>query len=354
MEKQAISVNASSKYDIFVGYDLLKESGKLISAITKATRAVIVTDDVVAPLYAEKVMASLSNSNIDSMLFTFPNGEKSKSHDVLIQLYEYLAENQITRSDIIIALGGGVVGDLTGFAAATYLRGIDFIQIPTTLLAQTDSSIGGKTAVNISNGKNLVGAFKQPSLVICDLDTLKTLSKEIYADGISEIVKYGAIRDNALFDILNIGDISEHLEEVISTCIKIKRDIVEADEFDKGERMLLNFGHTLGHSLEKHYNFTGISHGKAVAIGMCIISHFTEKAGITKAGTTEMLVACLEKYGLETSTEVPIESLIKDCLSDKKRESSSINIIACNEIGKSEILKLSIKDFYKLLEVEYV
>lgn len=351
---QTVTINATIKYNVIVGNDILKDCGKIISQVSKAKKAIIVTDDIVGNLYLDTVKTSLNSYGIDSESFIFQNGEQSKSHEILVRLYEFLTDNQITRSDIIIALGGGVVGDLTGFAAATYLRGMDVVQIPTTLLAQTDSSIGGKTAVNISNGKNLVGAFKQPLCVICDIDTLKTLPSEVFSDGMAEIIKYGMIRSKSLFELLSENSANEHLEEIIVECINIKKSVVENDEFDKGERMLLNFGHTIGHAIEKYFNFTGISHGRAVGIGMCILSQATEKANLTKNGTTTKLIDCLKKYGLETTTDIPVSALIKNCLNDKKRESDYINIIVCKDIGESEIIKISIPEFYKLMEVDYV
>lgn len=351
---QIIQINASSKYNIYVGSNILSRTGEFISFIKPYKKAVIVTDDIVEKLYADTVVKSLANYGILVDVFVFTNGEESKSHKTLIELYDFMSEKAITRTDLIIALGGGVVGDLTGFAAATYLRGLDFIQIPTTLLAQTDSSIGGKTAVNIASGKNLVGAFKQPKCVICDTATLKTLSYEIYSDGMSEIIKYGMIRSKSLFDLLSNKVTENQLEDVITECINIKKSVVETDEFDKGERMLLNFGHTFGHAIEKYYNYTGISHGKAVAIGMMIISEYSEKAGITEKGTTEKLKSCLEKYNLPTSIDVPVSQLIGTCLNDKKRETDNINVILCESIGKSEVKKLSIPEFYKLMEVDYV
>ncbi len=351
---QAIQINASSSYNIYVGEGILSQSGKIISNTKVYKKAVIVTDDIVEKLYGDTVLKSLEKSGIIATIFAFKNGEESKSHKTLIALYEFLSQNAVSRTDLLIALGGGVVGDLTGFASATYLRGLDFVQIPTTLLAQTDSSIGGKTAVNIASGKNLVGAFKQPECVICDTKTLKTLSDEIYSDGMSEIIKYGMIKSKSLFDSLSKGINDTQLIDVITECINIKKSVIECDEFDKGERMLLNFGHTFGHAIEKAYNYTGITHGKAVAIGMMIISEYAEKSGITKKGTTEKLKACLEKYNLPTSTNFNISELIGTCLNDKKRETDKINLILCNDIGKSEIKKLSIPDFYKLMEVANV
>lgn len=346
---QTITINASSRYNIYVGDDILKMSGELISKLSTSKKAVIVTDDIVDKLYSKTLINSLEISGFTVFKFVFENGEPSKCHSTLIGLYEFLVENQITRSDMLIALGGGVVGDLTGFAAATYLRGINFVQIPTTLLAQTDASIGGKTAVDIKSGKNLVGAFKQPLCIITDTKLLKSLPADIFSDGMSEIIKYGMIKSESLFNKLLSEDINKNLHDVIIECINIKKDAVESDEFDKGQRMLLNFGHTLGHSIEKYYNFSGITHGKAVAIGMCEISEISERKGITQKGVTEKLKQCLVKYGLPVSTKVPLNERIDICMSDKKRENDSINIIICKNIGESYIDKLSVKDFYKFM-----
>ena len=349
-----IEINASSSYKVFVGRGILKQSGEIITQVKPFSKAVIVTDDIVAKLYSNTVITSLKEKGIEAELFVFKNGEESKSHETLLALYDFLSQKAITRTDLLIALGGGVVGDLTGYVAATYLRGMEVVQIPTTLLAQTDSSIGGKTAVNIASGKNLVGAFKQPLCIISDTETLLTLSDEIFSDGMSEIIKYGIIKSESLFNLLTEKLVNENLEKIIIECVNIKKSVVEVDEFDKGERMLLNFGHTFGHSIEKYYNYSGISHGKAVAIGMMIISEYSEKVGITKLGTTKKLKACLEKYKLPTETKIPVSDLIKSCLNDKKRESDKINVILCSDIGKSEIRKLSIPEFYKLMEVDYV
>ncbi len=351
---QTIQINASKSYNIYVGNNILANCGELISNVKSYKKAVVVTDDIVNDLYGDAVETSLKKSGISTLKFIFKNGEESKSHEVLISLYNFLVENQVTRSDLIIALGGGVVGDLTGFASATYLRGVDFVQIPTTLLAQTDSSIGGKTAVNIASGKNLVGAFKQPECVICDLSTLSTLSDDIYADGMSEVIKYGMIKSKSLFDTIASGVNESNIESIITECICIKKAVVEGDEFDKGERMLLNFGHTLGHAIEKHYNYTGITHGKAVAIGMMLISSACEKIGLTVKGTTGELKKSLEKFNLPTDTEIPTEKLIAFCLNDKKRESDFINIIVASKIGESHIKKMPVADFYNLMEVKNV
>lgn len=348
---QRVTVRASTTYSVQIGAGLLDSAAELILQNTqkRGFTAVIVTDDTVAALYVDRLSAVLHGAGITTELFVFPHGEQSKSHSVLISLYEFLAAKQVTRSDLLIALGGGVVGDLTGYAAATYLRGLDVVQIPTTLLAQTDSSIGGKTGVNITNGKNLVGAFKQPLCVIADTSTLKTLPQDIWADGMSEIIKYGCIKSAALFDLLAGGEIGDRMEEIITACVKIKAALVETDERDQGERMLLNFGHTLGHSLEQHYHYTGMTHGRAVAIGMCVLTRLAERAGVTKSGTAEKIAACLQTYGLPTDTQVPLEQLAPACLNDKKRESGGLNLVLIREIGAGYLQKYTVAEFYQLL-----
>ena len=347
-----ITVNVSTSYDILIGKDILKNTGELVRNVSKAKKAAIITDDIVAELYLKTVINSLELNGFKTSSFVFPNGEASKCTSTLLEVYNFLVNEEITRSDIIIALGGGVVGDLTGYASATYLRGVDFVQIPTTLLAQVDSSVGGKTAIDLESGKNLVGAFKQPICVICDTCTLNTLSDEIFADGMGEVIKYGMIKSKNLFDVLSNNNTAENMEEIIKECISIKRDVVEADEFDKGERMLLNFGHTIGHSIEKYYNFTGISHGKAVAIGMYLITELAVQKGICKKETLYELNSCLVKYGLPTATEPSLSDLSKLCLNDKKRENQNINIIICKGVGESYIHNMSIDEFYNFLNVK--
>lgn len=343
---KTLTVNASKSYDIIIGNGLLEKSGELISEVSTAKTAVIITDDIVDGLYSQRVSVSLEKSGIKTLKFVFPNGEKSKSHAVLLELYSFLVKNDVTRGDLLIALGGGVTGDLVGFCAATYLRGIDFVQIPTTLLAQVDSSVGGKTAVNIPEGKNLIGAFKQPLLVISDVDTLSTLSDEIFADGMGEVVKYGMIRSEGLFRKLESGKVRENLEEIIYECVDIKRAVVENDEFDTGERMILNFGHTLGHALEKKLNFCGISHGKAVAVGMMLIS---EKCA--DEATAKRLRRCLIENNLPVKTKEELSELCELSVNDKKRLADKIRIIVCKQIGKAEIITMSMSEYRSFLGV---
>lgn len=346
-----ITVNASKKYDILIDRGILSDCGELIKPLTNAQKIAVVTDDIVDSLYSDTVVTSLEKSGFTTVKYVFPNGEKSKTHTVLLDLYNFLSENDITRTDILIALGGGVVGDLAGFCAATYLRGIEYVQIPTTLLAQVDSSVGGKTAVDIQAGKNLIGAFKQPLLVIADTDTLSTLSKDFFSDGMGEVVKYGMIRSASLFDTLYSGNVKPQLTDIISECVEIKRDVVENDEFDTGERMILNFGHTLGHAIEKHLNFGGISHGKGVAIGMALMTQAAEKNGNVSRGTFEKLKSCLIANNLPYATDIPLETLYNLSCNDKKRTSDKIRIVICNSIGKAEIKTLTLSEYKDFLGI---
>lgn len=341
-----IHVNTSYPYDVLIERGSIKNCGKYISEIAKTKRAAVISDDIVSGIYGETVLDSLRENGFECSIFRFPNGESSKSLSTLSDIYDFLCTNSITRKDIVIALGGGVVGDITGFAAATYLRGIEFVQIPTTLLAQIDSSVGGKTAIDLKCGKNLAGAFKQPALVICDSDTLKTLSPEILADGMAEAIKYGMIRDSHLFQLIeshSLDNVHEVMDEIVYTCIDIKRDVVEHDEFDTGERMILNFGHTIGHAIEGYHNYINYTHGKGVAAGMCYI---------TRRFAPELsarLENCVKAYHLPVDSEVPMNKLIPFCAKDKKRVSDNLNYIVCPVIGKAEIRKTTVSDFGKLM-----
>ncbi len=344
-----ITVKASQNYDVLIGGGLLKDAGKYMGEVLKSRRTFIVSDDNVFPLYGETLKKSLEENGFTVSEYVFPHGEQSKSHNVLLKIYDELAKANITRADSLVALGGGVTGDMTGFAAATYLRGIDYVQIPTSLLAQIDSSVGGKTAVDIAAGKNLVGAFKQPKLVIADTDTLSTLPDLFFNDGMGEAVKYGMIWSEKLFGLIESGNIKEHLEEMITTCIDIKREVVENDEFDTGLRMILNFGHTLGHSIEKTQNFCGLSHGQAVAAGMYLITTAAERHGIIEQNISDRLKKCLEINGLPYSVDIPAETLFRNSVNDKKRFSDSINIIICKTIGKADIVKMPVSEYEKLI-----
>ena len=356
MEK--VTVTASRKYNVLIGGGLLDKAGELIAeelnlcggtSAKAGKKAAVITDDNVDGFYGERLMKSLEDAGIAPIKFVFPHGEASKCHDTLLRIYDFLVENGFTRSDFLIALGGGVVGDTTGFAAATYMRGIDFVQIPTSVLAQVDSSVGGKTAVDIPAGKNLVGAFCQPRLVICDTDTLNTLTPEFFADGMAEVVKYGMIKSEELFDILCNNDIKSNIDEIIKCCVEIKAQVVERDEFDNGERVLLNFGHTLAHAIEKYYNYTGMTHGCAVAVGMSVFTHIAERRGMCRAGIAERLDALLKKCNLPLTDNAPMDALYQYSLGDKKRLPNGINIVICTDIGTSEAVKMSVEEYAEFL-----
>lgn len=347
MEK--VRINAGGGYDVLIDSGLLDMAGELIADVIKAKRACIVTDDNVDRFYGERVANSLNAAGISTEKFVFPHGEASKNHATLLKIYDFLAEKGFTRSDFIVALGGGVVGDTAGFAAATYMRGIDFVQIPTTVVSQADSSVGGKTAVDITAGKNLVGAFYQPRLVVCDTDTLNTLTPEFFSDGMAEVVKHGMIKSRELFDILSEKDIKANIVDIMKRNVTIKGKVVENDEREKGERMLLNFGHTLAHALEKYYNFSGLTHGCAVSIGMSTFTHIAEKRGMCKAGTADKLDALLTKCGLPLTDPAPMDELFTLSLGDKKHLSNGMNIVICPDIGSSEVVKMSVDEYEKFL-----
>lgn len=336
MFMNTITVHTSRPYDILIGHDLLKNTGSHVAAVSKCCKVAIITDDIVSELYLETVAQSLERAGMEVCTHIFTNGEASKNHSQLLLIYDFLIEEQITRSDLIVALGGGVVGDLAGYAAATYLRGIDFVQIPTTFLAQIDSSVGGKTAVDMAKGKNLVGAFHQPLLVLCDLDTLDTLPEENWKDGIGEAIKYGMIRDAELFEVMRAGKVKEELEYVVSRCIEIKRDVVETDERDTGERMILNFGHTVGHAVENYMNYQ-LTHGKCVGIGMAVITKAAAAAGMEDIALYEAVVEALNVYGMPSVPDIDYDTACNACLNDKKRMKNNLKCIIVNRIGECYI-----------------
>jgi len=337
----------SKNYEIIIENDILKKIGETLKttdmAMEKVKTFAIVSDETVAALYEETVAESLVNEGFNVISFTITPGEKSKSAAQFFALQNWLAENQITRSDALIALGGGVVGDLTGFTAATYLRGLPFVQVPTTLLAMVDSSVGGKTGIDIPSGKNLVGAFKQPAAVICDPSTLKTLTPEIFSDGMAEVIKHGMIRSADLLRVLSAGDVHGNITEIIEANVNIKRDVVQKDEFDTGERQLLNFGHTIGHAIEKLSNFD-VSHGNAVAIGMSIITRAAVKKGVCPQECLDVLDGLLQKFNLPNSTNFPTDAIFNAALQDKKRTGDTITEVIPVSVGNCELKKIPVRE----------
>lgn len=347
---RTVKVNTSKEYDVLIGSGLFEDAGTYIRQTVDSEVAAIVTDDIVDALYADRLERSLTENGFKVVKFVFPNGEQSKNAANYISILNFLAKSKLTRTDVVIALGGGVVGDLAGFASATYLRGIPFIQIPTTLLAAVDSSVGGKAAIDLDDGKNLAGAFYQPKLVICDCETLFTLQPEVFRDGCAEVIKYGIIADNAFFIRLLDIPIEKQLEDVIVKCVEIKRDIVCSDEFDNGVRQLLNFGHTIGHSIEASSNFT-ISHGSAIAIGMAIITRASVKKEICGTECLYYVLKILEKNYLPIKTNFDCDTLYQNALSDKKRRGDSINVVVPKSIGQCALHNIptcELAEFIKL------
>lgn len=342
-----LTINASSQYDIYIGSKLLDTCGKMIQESLSPARAFVVTDSNVAPLYLEKVISTLNNCGIKTHSHVFPAGEESKRLSTAESVLSDFAKAGLTRNDIAIALGGGVCGDLCGFCCAVYMRGIRFVQLPTTLLAMVDSSVGGKTAVDTEFGKNLIGAFHQPSLVICDVDTLSTLPERYMRDGMAEVIKYGCICDKELFCDLekrNEADLYNNIEDISYRSIATKKKFVEADEFDTGCRMALNFGHTFGHSLEKACDFKGYSHGEAVGIGMIIASRAGEINGDTAPGCTDRISKLLTKYNLPCKAENhDALTLFAGIANDKKASGSSVCFVLIKDIGEYTLKKMELE-----------
>ncbi len=333
---------ASRPYDIHIGPGLLREAGRRSRLVNRGSRVLLVSDSNVAPLYADAAAASFEEAGYRVTRFVFPAGEEQKRLSTIAAMYERLAADGLTRSDLIAALGGGVTGDMAGFAAATWLRGIDFVQLPTSLLAQVDSSVGGKTGVDIPEGKNLVGAFWPPRLVLADTDTLVTLPPALLADGMAEVIKAACIKDAAFFDWLRDTDATarDHLPETVARAVDIKRRVVEADERESGERRLLNFGHTLGHALEAHSGFR-LSHGRAVAAGMMLLTRAAESLDLTEAGTADALSSLLEKYRLPTGDDTPPEVYLSHAALDKKRAGDTLSLILLQKIGDGYVHPIS-------------
>ncbi len=332
-----VFVNAGRGYGIIIENNTINKAGELIRSVTPAKKACVVSDTNVFPLYGSALKAQLEDAGFESYEFVFRAGEESKTPKTVISILEYLADNEFTREDIIIALGGGVTGDMAGFAASVYLRGIDYVQIPTSLLAQVDSSVGGKTAVDLPQGKNLCGAFHHPLLVIIDTKTLETLPPRFFSDGMAEAIKTACIKSASLFDKIENENAADIIEEIIYECVSIKAGVVERDEKEHGERALLNFGHTAGHAIEKLCNFSTVTHGEAVGIGMVLICRAAEENGLTEKGTADRLSAVLKKYSLKTQSPFPLGSIISAMSADKKRKGGGINFVLIKRIGEGYI-----------------
>ena len=350
MQEIRVSLGARS-YPILIGSDWLGAVGSRIREVLgpKAARAAVVSDSRVAPLYVPRVAASLRDAGFAVTEIQIPEGEQHKNLAWLALVYDRLIEAQIERSSAVVAVGGGVVGDLAGFAAATVLRGVPFVQVPTTLLAQVDAAIGGKTAINHATGKNLIGAFHQPRLVAIDIQTLKTLPRREYVAGLAEVVKYGAILDRALFDRLEqsvealLRQDAELLDAVIATCCRLKAMVVEEDETEGDFRAVLNFGHTVGHAVETLTEYRRYLHGEAVAIGMVAAARLSELRGSLARGDAERLEGLLRALGLPTAVpdDLAAEQLALAIEADKKAAGGKIKFVCIDELGKTRFHPLS-------------
>lgn len=345
-----LKVNLGEKsYDINIEKGLFTEIAKEVKSVYSGRKIFILTDNNVNKYYGDKIQNNLIEAGFEVEKLVLKAGEATKAFETLPKVYDSMLDFKITRSDLLIALGGGVIGDLAGFVAATFLRGISFIQCPTSLLAQVDSSVGGKVAVDLKKGKNLIGAFYHPKKVIIDPLVLDTLEDRYFRDGMAEVIKYGCIKDKNFFEFLESlktkEEVMNNIEYIIHNCCNIKRIVVENDEFDKGERMLLNFGHTIGHGIEQYYNYETYSHGEGVAIGMYEITKLSEEKGISPKGTSQKIKNILIQYGLPYKSEIDLDKILDAIMLDKKNLGSILNIILLKNIGESIIYKTNIEFF---------
>ncbi len=336
---RSIHITVSTSYDVLIGDGLVDKCGELTAKVVKPCRCLIVSDDTVDELYGDRAQISFSYSGFETHRFVFPAGEASKALSTLADILNAMGEAKLSRSDLVVALGGGVTGDMAGFAAAIYARGIRFVQVPTTLLAAVDSSVGGKTAVDMPFGKNMVGAFHQPSLVVTDTDVLQDLPREQLSNGAAEAIKCGVLNDPALFALLETGRWQDRIDEVVARCVTYKRDVVARDEFDTGERAFLNLGHTFGHAIEVCSGLR-LLHGQAVGIGTLMAA--------ACAGCPEdmlrRLAGCLKNNGLPTRCPYGADALAKAAMNDKKRSGGTITLVLPEAIGKCALRKLPVSE----------
>ncbi|NLI52973.1 MAG: 3-dehydroquinate synthase [Clostridiales bacterium] len=342
MEHRVIPVRVREGYDVVIGNGLLQESGRLIRAALGECRLALVTDDNVAGLYLEALMDNLAQAGYDACSFVFPAGEAHKRMDTLSQMLEFFAAERLTRKDCVLALGGGVTGDMAGFAAGCYLRGVRYVQLPTTLLAAVDSSVGGKTAVDLAAGKNLAGLFHQPSLVLCDTDCFATLAPKEFANGAAEAIKTGILDDESLFALFESGDVRERVGEIVARCVAFKARVVEQDETESCLRKTLNLGHTAAHAIERCSGFS-TPHGHAVAVGLAIIARAAERLGWAQEPIAARIEQVLTKNGLPVTTEFSPEALAEAALSDKKRAGGSITLVVPHRIGDCSLIDLPVE-----------
>ena len=339
--KYTIPVHTAPAYDVTVGSGLLRRSGTLLHACLPLCRVAVITDSNVAPLYLAAVEASLREAGYEVCSFVFPAGEQHKNIAVLSDILEFLARERLSRSDCVVALGGGVVGDMAGFAAGCFLRGIRCVQMPTTLLAAVDSSVGGKTAIDLTAGKNLAGVFLQPAAVLCDIDCLTTLPQHAWNDGVAEAIKTAVLSDASLFSLFEDGCERAATAELIARCVRYKAGVVERDEKEQNERRLLNLGHTVGHAIERCSNYT-VSHGHAVAAGLAIMARAAASMGWTTQETARRICTCLAKNQLPVSCNYSAEELSAAALMDKKRSGTQLTVVVPERIGDCTLRTVSV------------
>ena len=345
---QTIQVHTAPAYEVSIGGGLLHTCGQRLREVLAPCRVAVITDSTVAPLYLKTVTGSLEGAGFTVCSYIFPAGEGSKNLTTLASILEFLAEQRLTRTDCVAALGGGVTGDMAGFAAACYLRGIRCVQLPTTLLSAVDSSVGGKTAIDLAAGKNLAGAFLQPTAVLCDTDCLRSLPSDVFADGTAEAIKTGVLDDESLFALFEDNTFTAAPEEVIARCVRYKAGVVERDEKEQNERRLLNLGHTVGHAIEKCSGYA-IPHGHAVAAGLSIIARSAEALGWTEEPIAARIAACLEKNHLPTGTAYSAEALAEAALADKKRAGGDITLVIPKKIGVCELKKVPVSELLPII-----
>lgn len=342
-----ITVNTETPYSVLIGTGLLVRSGELISEVLPSGKAAIFADDTVYRLYGSVVENSLRAAGKETHAFVFPHGESSKRAKYYLAGLDFLAANGFDRTDAVVALGGGVTGDLAGFIASTYLRGIAYVQVPTTLLAQVDSSVGGKTGIDLDAGKNLAGTFWQPRLVIADIGTLSTLPAEERDNGIGELVKYAVLDGGEMYSLMSEG-LDGREERAVALAVDSKRRIVEADEKEGGIRRLLNLGHTVAHAIEKLSDYT-VGHGKAVATGMAYVARASRKYFGLSDDEYEAVAALLKKYSAEEYAPYGVKELSMAATVDKKTAGGFINLVVIGGIGNCRTEKIALNELEEYL-----
>ena len=343
-----VGVKASRSYDIHIGEGESERLCEHLLPLKLGRKIMIVTDDTVAALYLGTVERILTEGGYECTHYIFPHGEASKNAATYLGILDSLARRRFTRRDSVLALGGGVVGDVSGFAASTYMRGVRYVQMPTTLLSAVDSSVGGKCAIDIEGGKNLVGSFWQPSAVVCDVNFLDTLPCEYFSDGMAEVIKYALLRGGELLSLIEGGRANGDIARVIERCVSIKRDVVARDERDEGERAQLNLGHTLAHAIEAHSDFS-ISHGRAVGIGMCAVLRGCERKGLCSRETLERLISLVSDYSLDTECPYPVEELEPYIANDKKSKGDAVELVLVREFGRCELRVVPLSEINEYL-----